>query len=74
MKKIGLALIGAAVALTATPVLAGTVVTGPYKNHGDCNSALAWAAYDMRKGLPNAWPDQGLTCEKINNLWYIVLP
>jgi hypothetical protein len=71
MRKIGLALVGAAFALAATPVLASTILAGPYKNHGDCNSALAWIRFDVRKGFKNVLSG-AVGCAQVNGQWYVV--
>jgi hypothetical protein len=73
MNKTRLAAIGSLIPLIAAPAVASTVALGPYKNHGDCNSALAWAAYDARKGSGANWPAGKLSCALVNASWYIVV-
>jgi len=72
MKKVCLALAGSALVL-ATPAAAQTVA-GPFKSKGECNSALAWANYDARKGITNPLGiPPGARCEKAGDSWYIVI-
>jgi hypothetical protein len=76
MKKICLALVGSAIILAATPVVAGTViVAGPYKNHGDCSSALSFARWADRKGYNNPInnADGEVSCQYISGAWFVVV-
>jgi hypothetical protein len=76
MRKICLALAGSAIAV-ATPAMAATIIGGPFKNYGDCNSSLHWWANSQRKGDLDLWPvlshyvGYDLYCLKRDGDWYI---
>jgi hypothetical protein len=74
MRKISLALVGGAIVLTATPAFAAMVLLGPYKNRGECNSAVSWADSAAKKGDPSVWYTNGyhFECQQIKGLWYLV--
>jgi hypothetical protein len=78
MKKICLALAACGV-LVPAPAVAGPIIGGPFKNHGDCVSQIALFTRDIRNDNLDPWvimrkyADDELECVKKNDRWYIAI-